>query len=328
MDKIAQFTASERQEIFAEAAAQLSVIPAIVEKDFWVSWTLGKLFSHSSLKDQLMFKGGTSLSKIYQVIERFSEDIDLILNWQNLTANDPMLEASKTKDDKTAKELNQQAQIFIAQTLLPQIAQLLSPLCQCQLDNSDPYVINVTYPASFPDAYLRPEIRLEIGPMAAWTPHENKPITCMTTSVFPHLLTHALPSVNVISAQRTFWEKATILHAEAFRSEGKPQPPRYSRHYYDLYRLMNTEIKKLALEDHALLAQVVTFKRRFYQCSHCHYELAQVGTFKLIPPDSVLTMVRKDYQAMREMIYGNYPSFDEIITSLAELEHQINGTTS
>jgi predicted nucleotidyltransferase component of viral defense system len=324
MDNIALLPSSARKEVFLEASAQLGVVPAIVEKDFWVSWTLGKLFSNHTLSKQLMFKGGTSLSKIYKIIDRFSEDIDLILNWQQLTSDDPMLQGSKTKDDKSAKSLNELAKTFIATELLTEISLLLSSFCACELD-SDPYVINVKYPAAFDHGYLRPEIRLEIGPMAAWTPHETKQISCMVTGVFPHLLLEPLPKVNVISAERTFWEKATILHAECFRSEAKPQPARYSRHYYDLFKLIQSDIKSQALSNIALLEQVVDFKRRFYQCKTCNYDLAKVGTLKLVPPEHILKAVRHDYKAMKEMIYGDYPSFDEILVVLINFEDELNG---
>jgi predicted nucleotidyltransferase component of viral defense system len=107
MDKIAALPAAQRSELFAETAARRGMTPAIAEKDFWVTWTLGKLFSHPELSRILMFKGGTSLSKVFGLIERFSEDIDLILDWRILTGEDPEAPRSKAKQEKLNKWLKQ-----------------------------------------------------------------------------------------------------------------------------------------------------------------------------------------------------------------------------
>ncbi len=128
----------------------------------------------------------------------------------------------------------------------------------------------------------------------------------------------------MIKAERTFWEKVTILHHEANRPEGSTQPPRNSRHYYDLAQMANSSIKESALADLSILEDVVDFKMRFYPRGWAQYELAKPGTLKLVPHGHVLETVRKDYKAMENMIYGTYLEYDEMHQVLLELENEIN----
>ena len=197
-------------------------------------------------------------------------------------------------------------------------------LCDCCVSDDDPHVIDVNYPAAFPDDYLRPEVRLEIGPLAAWLPHESHMITCYAAKVFPHLFEQHECQVQVITAERTFWEKATILHQEAHRPEDSPQPPRYSRHYYDLAKMAQSPVKELALANTELLTSVVEFKQRFYPRGWARYDLAQPGSLKLVPEGNVLASVRSDYRSMVNMIFGEAPDFDEIQADLQTLEEEIN----
>ncbi|MDQ5907400.1 MAG: hypothetical protein QG590_1885, partial [Pseudomonadota bacterium] len=272
----------------------------------------------------LMFKGGTSLSKAYRLIERFSEDIDLILDWRVLSGEDPLAERTRSKQEKLNTAINEQAQAYIGGDLLTRVQAALGDVCQCQIDGSDPHVINIRYPAAFPDHYLRPELRLEIGPLAAWLPHEERPISCYAAEAFPKVFVRRQCSVRVIKAERTFWEKATILHHEAHRPEGNPQPSRYSRHYYDLARMAAAPVKENALADLDLLADVVAFKQRFYPRSWARYDLAIPGSFRLVPETQVLSAIEADYRAMANMIFGTMPTFSEIMTNLQALEDEIN----
>ena len=326
MDKIAHLPAQERSALFSETAAQLATTPAITEKDFWVTWVLHRMFADLELSKLLMFKGGTSLSKAYGLIERFSEDIDLILDWRVLkvTDDDPMASRSKSKQEKLNQEITSEAKSFIASELLNRIRSAVSGMCCCEVSEDDPYVVNVTYPASFSDKYLRPEVRLEIGPLAAWLPHEDRVIRSYVAEVYGDLFLHADCTVRVICAERTFWEKATILHHEAYRPEGNPQPLRYSRHYYDLAMMSASPIKARALEDLALLGEVVAFKQRFYPRGWARYDLAVPGTLRLVPQNFMIKAIENDYRAMRNMIFGETLEFNEIMRRLQLLEDEIN----
>lgn len=326
MDKIAQLSAQDRSALFTETAAKLATTPAITEKDFWVTWVLHRLFADPQLSKLLMFKGGTSLSKAYGLIERFSEDIDLILDWRVLKAavDDPLAIRSKSKQDRLNQQISEEAQFFIADSLLTRVQAALSGVCVCEISAEDPHVINVSYPASFPDTYLRPEVRLEIGPLAAWLPHEDRIISSYVANAFGHLFDRPDCTVRVISAERTFWEKATILDHEAHRPEGNVQPLRYSRHYYDLARMAVTPVRERALANMELLSDVVEFKQRFYPRGWARYELAKPGSIKLVPPESVLRVIERDYRAMRNMIFGEVMDFSEIMKRLQSLEDEIN----
>ncbi|MHB1099459.1 MAG: nucleotidyl transferase AbiEii/AbiGii toxin family protein [Burkholderiales bacterium] len=326
MESVARLSSAERRELFAETAARKGMTPAIVEKDFWVCWTLRRLFADAGLSRLLMFKGGTSLSKVFGLIERFSEDIDLILDWRVVVGeDDPLAERSATKQEALNKTIEAKAVDYIGGELLATLARVVAPLCRCEPAADDLHAINVLYPAAFSDAYLRPEVRLEIGPLAAWMPYDHYRIKPYAAAEFPKLFKQADCAVQAIRVERTFWEKATILHHEANRPESSAQPLRYSRHYYDLAMMTSAPVKDAALADLALLEDVVAFKQRFYRRPWAHYELAKPGTFRLIPPTHVLSAVERDYAQMRNMIFGRYPEFAEIMVTLSNLEAEING---
>jgi len=324
MDKVALLTLEERKELFSETAAQKSMSAAVVEKDFWVCWSLSKIFAHDELAKQLMFKGGTSLSKVFHLIERFSEDIDLILDWRIVSGENPNDERSKSKQDKFNKATNKNTQVYIAGDLLTMVRSVTASVCSCSIDANDPYVINIQYPAAFSDEYLRPEIRLEIGPLASWFPSDEYTIQPYAAEVFPDVFNQADCQVKAIKAERTFWEKVTILHQEAHRPEGKVQPARYSRHYYDLAMMANSDVKDEALASMEQLANVVAFKIRFYPSGWSHYETAVPGTLKLIPSEHVLKALKSDYVSMQNMFFGAYPPFEKMMQTLKDLEDEIN----
>ena len=329
MDKVATLTHNERNQLFRETAVRRGMNEAVVEKDFWVCWVLKKIFSDPNLQKHIVFKGGTSLSKVFGLIERFSEDIDLILDWGLLGygqgQQDPYEDQpSNTQQHRFNAEFNEKAVEYIAKTLCPQITRLLSAPAgvKVSIDPKDGEIVNVAYPAAFSLAYLRPEVRLEIGPLASFAPRDSHMIQAYAAQEFPDLFDAADCPVVAIAAERTFWEKATILHQQAHRTS--PVPPRFARHYYDTYRLAGSPVKDTALSDLDLLADVVAFKSRFYRSTWARYEDAKPGTFRLIPDAARLAELVRDYRQMELMIFGDRPTFDEIITRLRGLEDEIN----
>ena len=327
MNNIANLTEKERNELFKETAHIMKTTNAIVEKDFWVVWTLNKLFSDDRLNKILMFKGGTSLSKVFDLIGRFSEDIDLILDWREVTLANPLDDLpSKNKQVKFNEQINENAKVYIKEQLLPIISELLSSQCTCEfdVDNKGNYFVNINYPSAFTDTALRPKILLEIGPLASWLPSSTFEITPFVATKFPHLFKQPKCSVNAVVAKRTFWEKATILHQEANRGEEKKIPLRHSRHYYDLAQMALSSVKDEALNDLQLLEDVVLFKQKFYMSAWANYEEAKVGTFKILPPKFRYKELRADYSSMKSMIFDKYLEFDEIIEILGKLENEIN----
>jgi hypothetical protein len=325
VNRFVKLPQSEQALYFRQVSEQISLSAEAVEKDFWVVWVLGRLFSSELLAPKILFKGGTSLAKVFGLIDRFSEDIDLILDWEEVVSEDPMAERSKTKQDQFNKWVPMQSRKYIEHTFLPEVIRLMDGVCTAAIEEHAPDVINIRYPASFSNEYLRPEIRLEIGPLAQWIPNARYEVSSYAAEAFPDLFECPRCSVNAIKAERTFWEKATILHHEAHRPEEAPVPVRYSRHYYDLY-LMATDksVKRAALGDLEMLRSVVTFKKKFFPRGWANYDAAKPGSLKLIPPERILNAMRKDYAAMQDMIFGRRPSFDDIISGLRELELEIN----
>jgi hypothetical protein len=333
MDKLARMPTQDRRDIFAEAAARLGIRPTIIEKDFWVCVSLKLLFQKSRFGKSLVFKGGTSLSKAHGLIERFSEDIDLVLDWNVIgfgkALRNPKQDfPSKGKRDRFNKEINRLAAAYIADTLCPELEDLLRKEeigLSATVDLDDPHAVNIRYPAAFEETYIRPEVRLEIGPLASWVPSATHLIRPYAFDVLPEAFENPACEVVAIAAERTFWEKATILHQEAHR-DGQI-PARYSRHYYDLYKLAISPVRELALADRKLLEDVVGFKQRFYPSNWARYDLAVPGSLKLLPamPEQVKD-IEKDYDEMQVMLFGDAPKFGDILDELKRLEAEINAT--
>jgi hypothetical protein len=329
MDKIAHLPAKQRAELFNETSSRTGIPVAIVEKDFWVCWVLRYLFNESAVRNNVIFKGGTSLSKVFNIIERFSEDIDLILDWRLLgySHDEPWKERSKNQQDKLNKAINQAADKYINETFIPMLQKDMVRVEHLTVEKAAEQAVRIEYARAFEHEYIRPEVLLEIGPLALWTPHDSYMIKPYAAESFPNVFDDPNCPVKAINAERTFWEKATILHLEAHRKEGKQPPVRYSRHYYDLYKMSGTEVRLSALQNMELLTTVVEFKSKFYPCNWARYADAKPGTLKLVPSEHSQAILRADYQNMREMIFGVYPTFDQILEGLDHLEGEINGTT-
>lgn len=341
MDRIAQAPPAERAELFRRSAAALRPerSPAIVEKDFWVCWVLRRVYDVLQFRPQLIFKGGTSLSKAYDAIERFSEDVDLSLSRRDLgfaEDRDPEEPGITGKESRRRiKALVAACQEAIRDRLLPAIRRDFASVMgagrwQVALDAADPQTIIFIYPrsdpaAAFPEA-IRPAVRLELGARSDDWPAEDREIRPYAAEAFPQAFPIAASCrVHVLDARRTYWEKATILHAEFHRPPGKAAAEGMSRHYYDLYRLSQQPIGRQALDRADLLERVVAHKRLFFTSAWARYETARPGSFHIVPPEERIPALRADYARMREMIFGEAPAWEQIVQGLQELEDQING---
>lgn len=309
MNNIALSENVVREELFMATSQQTKLIPAIVEKDFWICWMLGYLFGQSIIRRQAVFKGGTSLSKAYGLIRRMSEDIDIILDWRLLGygLDEPWEERSNKKQRVFIDEIRARAASLLIDELLPQMQRDFDTIglkgFTLDIDPGDPQTILFSYPQTFSDDALLQEIRIEAGALSAWTPAEETTVTSYIAQEFPDSFTDGDVKVLTVLPERTFWEKVTILHKEAFRDTGRI-PSRYSRHYYDIFEMAKSDIKTRALNDLDLLGRVVAFNQRFYRSAFAHYELARPGTMKLIPSGNSRAALEADYAAMRPMIYG------------------------
>lgn len=339
MDEFAKRSPEELAPYFEAANERmgLDLGPRLIEKDFWVCWVLRRLFSLPSIAPHLTFKGGTSLSKCYGLIRRFSEDIDITIDRQRLGFSgdrDPE-NKSREKREKLLKELRQASQEYVAGELFNNLvedfqAQLGSNhLWQLTLDKNDPdqQSLLFLYPttnATKGDPYFIKAVKIEFGSRGETWPSESGRVVSYTAEALPDEFKLSNFEVTVLSAERTFWEKATILHALFHLPAEKALPSRHSRHYYDIHCLVQSNRVNSLLESQDLLKQVAEHKKKFFRSGGAQYDLAKKGSLKLTPPDHLLTPLKADYQAMESMIFGKAPSWDEILHSISQFERQFN----
>lgn len=329
MKQVARLSDNDRKELFRNTADKMGLNDAIVEKDFWVCFTLDYLFHRCPWKEVIIFKGGTSLSKAFHLISRFSEDIDLILDWRVLgySIGEPWEKRSNTKQDAFNKEANTRAEVFLAETFCPaiknEISLELGRRANIYIDEQDKQTVIFAYPNLFTNAATLQVIRLEIGALAAWTPATVAEIIPYTAQYYPTVFGQKETKILTVAPERTFWEKATILHHEANRPKHLEMPQRYSRHYYDLYHMAKTPVKNEAFARLDLLKKVVDFKMKFYPRAWAKYVEAVPGSLKLLPPEYRFTALAEDYDEMKDMLYGEIPSFETIMNVIGALEKEI-----
>ena len=327
-----ELPADERRLYIEQAAVRRNISPVVLEKDFWVCWLLGVLFK-SEFAGSLVFKGGTSLSKVFGAIERFSEDIDLSLSpaFLNLPEAGPSRNQANKWMAKAEATCGVAVQNQIGPTMEARVEGVLGKSERTWFEfltesNTNSPVLLFHYsslqPAGF--EYLRRSVKLEFGSLTDQQPVGRHPIRPWVAEVLPDAFPDWRCEVVALEMERTFWEKATILHTEYHRPTDKPTPDRFSRHYADTAALAKHPAAKSALDRHDIRNRVVKWKRQFFESSWANYEQAQPGTFRLVPPAERLPSLRRDYQAMRDMYLSEPSSFDEILATLSDLEDRIN----
>jgi hypothetical protein len=338
MDKVGQLSTGDRADLFLASAARRRIAAAIIEKDFWVCWTLRRLFTLPKPPAHLLFKGGTSLSKVYNAIERFSEDIDLSFNRGDLGFSgeaDPSAATGK-KRRHALDRLREVCQKIIQEELLPLLEQSFAEALSSAPgekwsvtlaeDDPDRQTILFKYPSGIESgfSYVRPIVRLEFGARSDHWPAVDAKISSYAAQDFPDAFSDAECMVRALSAERTFWEKATVLHAWHHAPAEKVLRDRQSRHYYDVVRLYENGLGKTAMKDTGLLEQVAKHKTVFYAAGWARYHEARPGTLRLVPSALRLEELRRDYESMREMFFAAPPSFDHLLAVLMEIETGIN----
>lgn len=340
MDTVARLPASERAELFRESAARKGIAASIVlEKDFWVCWTLKHLIAPPAEGPSMIFKGGTSLSKVFRAIERFSEDIDLSLDRHDLGfvgGRDPQNAPSKKAASRLLEELQIECGRYLKETLVPVLKEVFSQAIDeperwnIAVDENDPQTVNFSYPPSLARgdydgfSYVRPVVRLEFGARSDHWPAGSHAIVPYAAEEFPAAFIEPSCQVLTLEAERTFWEKATILHAEYHRPEARYSAERRSRHYYDLAMLSRSPIRESALRQLDLLEAVRQHKMCFFWAAWAKYDEARPGSLRLVPQGPLEKILRADYAKMEEMIFHKAPAFDDVIDELSRLERSIN----
>jgi hypothetical protein len=305
-----------------------------IEKDWWVTVTLKALFQ-TECSDSLIFKGGTSLSKGFNIIERFSEDIDLAISHQFFGID---------KTSKNQRErLRRMSRVYIHETLSSQLDNRLKEMgvsgytvenvTQIQdkdgawrpIDpDKDPTVILLHYPSILEDtiSYIPPRVKIEISCLSMDEPTEERPIQSLIGESFEGEDTDANSTIRTVLPSRTFLEKLFLL-AEEFQKE-KPRNVRMSRHLYDIEKLMDTEYGRKSLTGRALYDAIVEHRRTYYALKYVDYDLHNPATINFLIPEKEKEAWMTDYAEMqRFFIYGKSLAFNELIKRLAELQERI-----
>lgn len=331
--------ASDQAVFIRETAARRGLLPVMVEKDFWVSWTLAVLFAHPEFGSQLVFKGGTSLSKVFGVIERFSEDIDLSVSPAFLGISEESVEQVHSRNKRTERMQALEGACIerVRTSFVSELERIARESLGERYGGGDwmefrvdaathSPVVLFHYPSSEPTGfeYLGRSVKMEFGSLTDQRPVGTHAVRSWVAEEFPKPLADFRCELVALDLERTFWEKATILHAEHHRDPAKPIRDRFSRHCSDMAALARHAVVDRALARADLRQRVADWKSRFFAATWAHYDLAKPGTFRLVPPDFRLTELEKDYRAMRPMFLAEPPPFASIIEALRGLENRIN----
>ncbi len=329
MNNYILLTDAQKQIVLTQCKNKLGLPEQAVEKDYWVTVMLQLIFD-SELRDHIIFKGGTSLSKNGNLIERFSEDIDLSVNYEYFGLTD-----EPTK--KQLKKLRKASSMFVREALVNTLASQIEryglkdhlsitvePDGEGDSTYPEPRHIYIHYQSVLPMFldYIKPSITLEVGARSLMEPRVEIPVKTIIQEALPQINTDVVP-VNIITAapQKTFLEKAFLLH-ELFSVEHDTLPAkRRSRHLYDLNRMMDRNFAIDAVCDEALWEQIQHHRERFTSMLGVDYSGDIRKRICLVPPEKHIDDWKKDYQYMCDsMIYGEKPTFSELMESIRELE--------
>jgi hypothetical protein len=330
---------AQRTETFLLAAKEVGLPAAIVEKDFWVCWLLGRIFATPDLGAQCVFKGGTSLSKVFQAIDRFSEDVDLGLTPASLGWSEAELDdaPSPTQRRKRMEELLADCGEAVRTRFQPEleaaVRAVLGPrsapadwLAYTDDQAAHSPVLRFYYPSIVPagTGYIERAVKIEFGSLTDQRPTGSHPIAPLLAELAPGAFVDFRADVVALEIERTFWEKATILHAEYHRPAEQALRDRYARHYADFAALWRHPGGQRAATQLDLLARVRLHKSRYFGSSWAHYATAVPGTLRLLPPEARFAELRRDYAAMEPMFLSPPLKFDEMLAVLRAAEHTLN----
>lgn len=325
----------DQREALEYARAETGRPAHLLEKDIWVVWALRALFE-SPLSADLTFKGGTSLSKVYKIIDRFSEDIDLTYDIRklipDLIGEGSDLPASRSQAGKWTKAVRHRLPEWITQSVQPVIQAALTRDrlgARLELGGQDNDKLFLHYPAlARGTGYVAPVVTLEFGGRATGEPHKVLRVSCDIAETLPEL---SFPTASplVMSVARTFWEKATAAHV--FCAQGRIRSERYARHWHDLAAIARSHHFAAVMSDRSVAAAVAHHKSHFFIEKDANgqiidYAAATTGHLKIVPEGEARVALAKDYAAMLadEVMVGDALSFDELLEACANLEVKVN----
>jgi hypothetical protein len=337
MDGIVKMSAEERRLVFVQAEERLGLQAASIEKDFWVCWTLRELAGLPELGEHLTFKGGTSLSKGWKLIDRFSEDIDLVVDRDTLGFGgdaSPEQAPSNKQRRKRLEGLIAACRAWVQERLQPALATRLSERVlgphsvKPDPDDEHGQCLLFEYPPAFQEAeagYVRPVVKIELGARSDDWPADTRVFIPYLADALPEIVPDASVSFRTLAAERTFWEKAMLLHEETFRPDEKPRTIRMARHYYDLWCLISRGLAEKAASEEDLFKRVAEHRQAFFGWSWVDYDTLRRGTLRLLPREAQLASWRQDYEAMSgSMFFGTVPTFEEVLRVVREFEQRFN----
>jgi predicted nucleotidyltransferase component of viral defense system len=322
-------TKEKRIEILNQVT-EITGLPSVaIEKDWWVTLALNASFSLTYSKN-IVFKGGTSLSKGWNLIERFSEDIDLAIDRKFFGFDGDI---SKTQ----IKNLRKQSCEFISTTFLADLTKILTEwkaIDECKLiaqpvndSDKDPQVIEIHYNSVIDTSeYLPQRVLIEVSSRSLMEPIEERRINSILSESFPQQSFVTVPfAIPTVFPQRTFLEKVFLLHEEFSQETEKIRIDRLSRHLYDLEKLMDTEHGIEALKNIDLYNNIVAHREKFNPLRGIDYSNHNLNNISIIPPETVMKDYEKDYEAMTSfMIYGDQLKFNHLMKRILELQTRIN----
>lgn len=328
---------ADRREALEVAAASIGRPAHLLEKDIWVVWTLAAIYE-SDLASHLTFKGGTSLSKVYKIIDRFSEDIDLTYDIRqivpDLLKDGNPIPPTSSQAKKITDGVKARLPGWIEASVQPILEKALARdglQATLTLEGTARDKLILAYPPTRTGTgYAAPTIQLEFGARATGEPNERRDVTCDIAAEIKEV---AFPNAKplVMQAERTFWEKATAAHV--YSLQGKLGGERYSRHWYDLAAMHSSGHAQKAIASAILGQDVAAHKSMFFReidsaGSRIDYEKAVNGSIQIVPTGDPLESLRSDYAAMLEdgLLSSHQPAFDEVMLICSRLQESINTT--
>jgi len=338
MDNILSLTEQEQRQFFEEAGNRLGLPRTSIEKDFWVCWTLRELFRLPGWGEHLTFKGGTSLSKGWKLIQRFSEDIDIVIDRGPLGfggENSPEAARSSKGRRNRLEGLRAACRRAVQDSIEPAFKGLCGERMPAGMswaigeDATDPdgQTLLFHYPQLFAPGtgYLRPQVKVELGARSDTEPAADVLLVPYLAEVFTDFKTESEFSVRAVRPERTFWEKAMLLHEETFRPLGKPRKARLARHYYDLSCLIDSGVAVQAAGTPGLFDRVAAHRQIYFRQNWVDYSTLRPGTLRLTPSEEDIPHWNEDYTTMQEdMFFGEVPSFAQVLAVVGKFEMQLN----
>ena len=321
----------QQVQILEQMGITLGLPNFVIEKDWWICIILKAVFQ-SKYAESIIFKGGTSLSKAYHLIDRFSEDIDLIIDRQ-------LLGFAELDSKSQIKKLRKASGGFIInefrEELINQLIQLGidSNLYEIKFndhidDTSDPNTLEIHYQSVVPVShdYIKQQVLLEMGARSLIKPMEKKPVISFIDAQYPNLeFSEPAFDVQVVVPTRTFIEKALLLHEEFSKPVDKIRTDRLTRHFYDLDKIMNTTYGEKAIADDDLFQTIVEHRKKISPLRGIDYSNHEKGKLNFLPPNEVLKKWEADYKTMQEnMIVGESLNWNELLAQIKSIQDRFN----